>query len=108
MSTEGNRIVPNPKEPLGFPTLVLAAVIVSAGIYMVDQMSPKAAWLLAFLVLLGVAFGYRSFGDELVKLLGGSPQTAQPGQPSGQASQGVPSVQPSDGSVLGPVGPIGG
>lgn len=106
MSTEGNRIVNPPKEPLGFPTLVLAAVIVSAGIYVVDQMSPKAAWLLAFLVLLGVAFGYRSFGDEIVKLLGGAPHIG-PVQPSGQASQGVPSVQPADGSVLGPVGPIG-
>lgn len=70
---EGNRIVPNPPEALGFPTLVFAAMIVAAGIWVVSEMDNRAGWLLAFLVLLGVAFRYKSFGDEIIGLL--SPQS---------------------------------
>lgn len=55
-----------------FPTVAFAAVIVGAGIFMVDQFDARAAWLLAFLILLTIAFRYPSFGDELGKILGGS------------------------------------
>jgi hypothetical protein len=53
---------------LPFPILALAAMVVGAGIYMVDRIDPRAAWLLAFLILLTIAFKYPSFGGELSKV----------------------------------------
>jgi|SRR5215471_13809348 len=82
MSTEGNAIVtPDASggaasgasggsfQTLGFPTVALAAVIVGAGIYIASQYDTKAGWLLAFIILLAIAFRYPSFGDEITKLL---------------------------------------
>ena len=80
-----------------FPNLVLATIIVSSGIYIVDQYDSRAAWLLAFLVLLVVAFRYKNFGNELLGLLNAptiNQQTATTQQPK------PPSI------VVGPMGPI--
>lgn len=67
---------------MSFPELVLAAMIVAAGIFALDQFSPTAAWLLTILILMTIAFRYQSFADELAKILslsspGGKQQTPQ-------------------------------
>lgn len=73
----GNPIVPNPPEGGQFPTLALAAVIVGAGVFLTAQYSARAAWLLAFIIMLGIALRYPTFADELTKLLGGSVSNQQ-------------------------------
>lgn len=54
---------------MSFPELVLAGLIVSAGIFALDQFSPTSAWMLTVLILMIIAFRYQSFADELTKLL---------------------------------------
>jgi len=96
------------KAALSFPMLILAAVIVAAGIYVVDQIDSKAGWLLAFLVLLGVAFGYKDFGNELTGLFSGAvsqQQSAVPASDIGTGGNPLP-VAPPTTVVVGPVGPI--
>lgn len=68
--------------------MVLATLVVGAGIYVVDQFDSRAAWLLAFLVLLGVAFGYKDFGNQLTSLLGGTPQQQSNSAAAGQLMPG--------------------
>jgi hypothetical protein len=80
---------------MSFPILALAAVIVSAGIYVVDRADARAAWLLAFLILLTIAFKYPSFGGELTKLLG---STSAP--PSNQQSGSEPANQTATSNVI--------
>jgi len=84
-----------------FPLVMLAAVIVSAGIWLADEINPRAAWALALLVLLTVAFGYSHFGDQLVQIFGGKPS-------SGGLNTGVSQQTPTPGGLVGPVGPVGG
>jgi len=73
----GNAIVPTPSVQASFPLLALAAVIVGAGVFLVAEWDRRAGWALAFLLLLGIALRYPSFGAELVKLLGGSAPNQQ-------------------------------
>jgi hypothetical protein len=54
---------------MSFPELVLATLIVAAGIFALDQFSPASAWMLTILILLIIAFRYQSFASELSKLL---------------------------------------
>jgi F0F1-type ATP synthase assembly protein I len=54
---------------VSFPELVLAGLIVGAGIYALDQFSATAAWLLTFLLLLIIGFRYEAFASELSKIL---------------------------------------
>jgi hypothetical protein len=49
--------------------LVLAALVLASGIWIVDKIDETAAWLLAFLLLLTLAFSYKTFSDELTGLL---------------------------------------
>ena len=99
---EGNRIVPVPPEKgIPFPTFILAGLIVGAGIYLVDQINSRAAWALAFLVLLTVAFSYKSFGTELTGIL-----TGKTDQPPAQGNAIVPVPETSGNGIVGPVGPI--
>jgi len=68
-----------------FPMLVLAAIVVGAGIYYVAQWDDTAGWLLAGLILLGIAFAYPTFPGEISKIFGAtsgtptSPNAAQNG-----------------------------
>jgi len=65
--------------------LVLAAIVVGAGIYYVAQWDETAGWLLAGLILLGIAFAYPTFPGEISKIFGAtssapsSPNAAQNG-----------------------------
>lgn len=78
-----------------FPMLIFAAMIVAAGIYAVDEAyNSRAAWLLAFLVMLTIAFRYQHFGDELIQMFGGSPK---------QETNPSPASSPP---IVGPTGPI--
>jgi len=54
---------------VSFPELILAGLIVSAGIFALDQFSPQAAWLLTILLLIIIALRYQQFATELGKLL---------------------------------------
>lgn len=54
---------------MSFPELVLAGLVVAAGIYTLDQFNSTAAWLLTFLILMIIAFRYQSFSDQLTRLL---------------------------------------
>jgi hypothetical protein len=94
----GNAIVTPPgtdggsgSTTLPFPVLALAAVIVGAGIYAVDRVDNRAAWLLAFLILLTIAFKYPSFGNELSTLLGASK--------SNQQNANAPTTQGNTGNI---------
>lgn len=93
---QGNAIVPNPPQKLSFPALILAGVVVTGGIYIADEIDSRAAWLLAFLILLGIAFSYRSFGDELVSLVSGASTNQQTTQPTKSAMIVSPSGPPID------------
>lgn len=84
-----------------FPTLILAALVVASGIYIADQFDERAAWLLAFLVLLGIAFRYRKFGDELSGLLSAQSGNKETNAPPDKAQD----VKPAN-IVVGPTGPI--
>lgn len=57
---------------MSFPELMLAGLIVAAGIYALDQFSPASAWLLTLLVLLIIALRYQDFGNELRNILSAS------------------------------------
>lgn len=54
---------------MSFPELVLAGLIVAAGIYGLSEFNETAAWLLTFLVILTIALRYQKFADELSKIL---------------------------------------
>jgi len=54
---------------LDFKRFVLAVIIVSTGIYIVNQSSSEAAWLLTFIILLGAAFANPNFSDELKAMI---------------------------------------
>lgn len=80
----GNGIVtpgpmPTQLADVPFPMLVLAAVIVGAGIYYVSQWDKASGWALAFLILLTVAFGYPAFGSEITKLFNPTGNAPSPG-----------------------------
>jgi hypothetical protein len=44
-------------------------MIVAAGIVLLDQFSPAAAWLLTALILLIIAIRYQDFASELSKIV---------------------------------------
>lgn len=54
---------------MSFPELVLAGLIVAAGIYGISELNETAGWLLAVLVILIIALRYQKFADELSKVL---------------------------------------
>src|SRR6266496_3255361 len=97
-SGEGNPIVPPSREAVSFPMLIFAALVVGAGIYVVSEITPAGGWLLAFLVLLIVAFSYRDFGNEIVQLFSGVAPNQQP-----MTWTDIPNVMPP---VVGPMGPL--
>jgi hypothetical protein len=63
---------------MSFPELILAGMVVAAGIYMLEQFDATAAWLLTFLLLIIIAMRYQAFATELGKLLSNS--SAAPNQ----------------------------
>jgi len=78
-----------------FPMLVLAAIVVGAGIFYVSQYDSTSGWLLAGLILLAIAFAYPTMAGEIGKLFGNSATTVS----SPNAA--------SNGSVtVGPTGPV--
>jgi hypothetical protein len=72
-----------------FPELILAGMVVAAGIYALDQFSSGAAWMLTILILMIVAFRYQAFASELSKLL----------SVSGAAPNQDPNFNPDPGSL---------
>jgi hypothetical protein len=72
-----------------FPELMLAGMIVAAGIFALDQFSSGAAWMLTILILLVIALRYKQFADELSNIL--SPFSPAPNQD--------PNFDPSTGSI---------
>ena len=96
----GNRIVPTPTtiKDIPFPMLLLASLVVGAGIFYVAKFDTKAGWLLAFIILLAIAFAHPNFSDELTTLL----KTATPNAPTSAVTGGA------NGVVVGPTGPISG
>lgn len=54
---------------MSFPELVLAGMIVAAGIVLLGEFNSTAAWLLTALVLIIVAMRYQDFATELSKIL---------------------------------------
>jgi hypothetical protein len=54
---------------MSFPELLLAGLIVGAGIVALDQFSSGAAWMLTVLILLIVAMRWQQFPSELAKLV---------------------------------------
>jgi len=54
---------------VSFPELVLAGLIVAAGIFTLDQVNSTAAWMLTILLLIIIAFRYQAFATELSKIL---------------------------------------
>jgi hypothetical protein len=77
---------------MSFPELVLASMVVAAGIFVLDMFSPEAAWLLTILILLIVAYRYQAFANELSKIL--------------SVSSPVPNQDPNFDPNPGPIGQI--
>lgn len=74
-----------------FINAILAAFVVGSGIWLVDKADSRAAWLLAFLILLVIALHYPSVGTEFASLLGlptGNQITST--NPSGVANAEIP------------------
>lgn len=62
---------------MSFPELLLAGLIVAAGIFVMEQYNSTAAWLLTILILLTIAFRWGKFADQLasvVSLFGVTPK----------------------------------
>lgn len=57
---------------MSFPELLLAGMVVAAGIFALDQFSSGAAWMLTILLLIIVAMRYQQFATELSKILSNS------------------------------------
>ena len=100
---QGNPIVPTPPPALKdvpFPILLLAAVIVGASVYYVAQIDSKSGWLLAFLILLAIAFAHPTFSNELTQILSSLPGST----PNTQAT----STDNSSNGVATPTSALGG
>lgn len=84
-----------------FPNIIFPAVIVAAGIYYVSTINTRAAWGLAILIVLVIAFAYQSFNQELLDILGMTNTSTGP-------NTGVTSQTQTPSGPVGPVGPAGG
>ena len=81
--------------------LVLASLVVGAGIYYVAKIDAKSGWLLALIILMAIAFAHPNFSGELTSIL--KTTGATPAGGNTPASSGSP-----NGVVVGPNGPISG